>query len=505
MSGSSGMSRLGNGAMFAAVRTLLFGGAAGKALGIARELLTAALFGTGPIAVAYRLAQAAFLIPLHGFFSETFGAGFTPAYARSCRHHQEQSRVLFAAMHAVVLGVSIGVGALLVLVAGRWVGVLAPGFDASTAAMASQMVAVLSLAMPFYALTGLYAAAEIATGDARMAAARAAVQNVGLIGGTALAWWLDSPVYIAAGFLAAYVALAGWGFRRALARRLRPWPRRGEWRLAAEQLSRVWRAVRVLLLVPILLQAHFVVERRVASLVSDGAVAALDYARFLSDTAVLLLAVPFGLAGLGAMATMSDARFRSAARRALRMLIYVGLPLSVATALHGEAVVRAVFARGAFDGESVAATTAILQWLALGLWAQLLGYAGAKFLSARGDNSRLIGVYAAAVVCNIALNLALFPIFGNAALGIAAAAYGLVFGLLVLGCLGLLGTLARDLATAGVLAAAYAVGWALAPADIAEHAWLPPVAFTVYWATAAALVPRCRAVAQQAWWSLRAA
>lgn len=498
------MGSLGNGAMFAAVRTLLFGGAAGKVLGVARELLTAALFGTGPIAVAYRLAQAAFLIPLHGFFSETFGAGFTPAYARSRRDHAEQSRVLFAAMHAVVLGVSICVGALLMLVAGRWVGLLAPGFDASTAAMAAQMVAVLAMAMPFYALTGLYAAAEIAAGDARVAAARASAQNVGLIGGTAAAWWLDAPVYIAAGFLAAYLLLASWGFWRTLARGLRPWPRRGEWGLARRLLGDVWRAVRILLLVPVLLQIHFVVERRVASLVSDGAIAALDYARFLSDTAVLLLAVPFGLAGLGAMATMSEARFRSTARRSLRMLVYAGLPLSLAAALHGETIVRAVFARGAFDADSVTATTAILQWLALGLWAQLVGYAGAKFLSARNDNSRLIGVYAAAVACNVGLNLLLYPLLGNAALGISAAAYGLVFGLLVLKCLRLLAPLARDLATAGVLAAAYAIAWTLTPPDFAAHAWLPLTAFTVYWGTAAALVPRCRAVVQQAWWSLRA-
>lgn len=491
--------------MFGAVRTLLFGGVASKALGVARELLTAALFGTGPIAVAYRLAQAAFLIPLHGFFSETFNAGFTPAYARTRHSDEARSRVLFAAMHAVVLGVSLSVGALVLLAAAQWVRVLAPGFDAATARLAAQMVAVLALTMPFYALTGLYAAAQLAAGDARMTAARAAAQNVGLIGGTALAWWLGEPVLIAAGFLAAYVALAGFGLRAMLARGLELWPRRGEWPLARELLGGVWKAVRVLLLVPVLLQVHFVVERRVASLVSDGAVAALDYARFLSDTAVLLLAVPFGLAGLGAMATMTDARFRSTARRSLRMLLYAGLPVSLAAAVHGETIVRAVFARGAFDAESVAATAAILQWLAIGLWAQLVGYAGAKFLSARNGNTRLIGVYAAAVACNVALNLALYPLVGTAALGISAAAYGLVFGVLVLKCLGLLAPLAKDLATAGALAGAYALAWVLAPAELVTHAWLPLAAFALYWATAAAVVPRCRSVVQQAWWALRAA
>jgi putative peptidoglycan lipid II flippase len=156
--------------VFATARTLLFGGLLGKALGIARELVTAALFGTGPIAIAYRLAQAAFLIPLHGLLSDSFGAGFTPAYARARADEAEaraagarsgelapRSGELFAAMHAVVLGVSVAVGAVLAVFARTWVRTLAPGLDPATAQMAARMVTVLAFAMPCYALTSLYA------------------------------------------------------------------------------------------------------------------------------------------------------------------------------------------------------------------------------------------------------------------------------------------------------------------------------------------------------------
>ena len=491
--------------MFVAVKTLMFGGIAGKVLGIARELLTAALFGTGAIAVAYRLAQAAFLIPLHGFLSDALGAGFTPAYARSRTGHVERSRILFSGMHAIVLGVSIVAGLLLALFAGHWVRVLAPGFDPSTARMAEQMVAVLSLAMPFYALTGLYASAEIAAGKAHMAAARASVQSIGLMLGALLAWWSGEAAFIAAGFLAAYVALAGWGFKAMLAQNLRPWPRRSEWTAALSSLGIVWRAIRVLLLIPVLLQIHMVVERRVASIVSEHAVAALDYARFLSDTAVLLLAMPLGLAGLGAMAGMSEVRFRDVAHRSLRLLLYAGVPLSLALALHGETIVRLIFARGAFGPESVAATTTILQWLAVGLWAQLIAYAGAKFLSARDRNVRVIGIYLAAVGCNVALNLMLHPFIGAAALGVSAAVNSVVFGLLILKYLGLLARMGWDLFTVGSLAAAYVLLWALAPSDISTRWWLPLSAFALYWCVAVVLIPRCRQVLHEAWLSFRAA
>jgi putative peptidoglycan lipid II flippase len=511
--------------VFATARTLLFGGLLGKALGIARELVTAALFGTGPIAIAYRLAQAAFLIPLNGLLSDAFAAGFTPAYARAraddtaarasgsrsgepvpCSGQSAQrSGELFAAMHAVVLGVSVAVGALLGLYAHAWVHALAPGLDPKTARMAARMVTVLAFAMPCYALTSLYASADLAAGDARMAAARASAQNVGLLAGALGAWWSGDPVAIAAGFLAAYALLAARGLRSALAVGLRPWPRRGEWRSAARLLDGVWRAVRWLLLVPVLMQVHFVVERRVASLVSGEAVAALDYARFVSDTTVLLLAMPLGVAGLGAMAAMSDARFRTAALRSFRMLLYAGAPLSLAIAVHGEAIVRLVFARGAFGADSVAATAAILRWLAVGLWAQLIGYAGAKFLSARGRNVRVIAIYAAALGANVALNLALYRLVGAAALGIAAAANSVVFGVLILAHLDLLAALKRDLATVGALAVAYALPWTLAPVNADARGWLPLLVCAAYWCAAVTLVPRCREAVHEAWLSLRTA
>jgi putative peptidoglycan lipid II flippase len=267
----------------------------------------------------------------------------------------------------------------------------------------------------------------------------------------------------------------------------------------------VWRAVRWLLLVPVLMQVHFVVERRVASLVSGAAIAALDYARFVSDTSVLLLAMPLGVAGLGAMASMSPARFHDTALRSVRMLLYAGAPLSLAIAVHGEAIVRLVFARGAFGADSVAATGAILRWLSVGLWAQLIGYAGAKFLSARGRNVRVIAIYTLGVGANVALNLALYPRVGAAALGISAAANSVVFGMLILAQLDLLAALKRDLATVGVLAAAYALPWTLVPVNADARGWLPLVVCAAYWCAAATLVPRCREAVHEAWLSLRAA
>ena len=414
-------------------------------------------------------------------------------------------RALFAGTHVAVLVTALVLAALLALLATSWVGLLAPGLDAETAHTTVRMVVVLALAVPFYAAASLYASVGVARGDAVLAAARAAWQNVGVLGGSLLAWWSGEPVCIAAGFVGAYLLLALRGLHGVRAQGLPLWPRRGEWGEAGGMLATVWRSVRVLMLVPVLVQIHLVVERRVASLVSADAVAALDYARFLTDTAVLLVAMPFGLAGLGAMASLGEARFRNVAAHSLRILLYVGAPLSLAVALHAEAIVRVIYARGAFDAESVATTTAILRWSAPGLWGALIGYAGAKFMSARGSNVRAIAVYAAAFGANVALNLLLYRRFGAVALGLSGAANGIVFGLLIVWSLRLFDRLKRDFLTLGALCSVYVGIAALVTALPGASDWLPPLVFAAYWFSAVFFVPACRQVMHETWSSFRSA
>jgi putative peptidoglycan lipid II flippase len=205
------------------------------------------------------------------------------------------------------------------------------------------------------------------------------------------------------------------------------------------------------------------------------------------------------------MASLDEARYRDLAHRSLRMLLYAGMPLSLVMALHGETLVRLIFARGAFGADSIATTSTILEWLAIGLWARLLGYAGAKYLSARGRNVSVIGIYTVAVCSNIAVNVWLYPRLGIGALGLGAAVYGLVFGLLVLGALGVLRKLAPDLLTLAALAAAYTAAWTFAPPAVAAVCGLTLALFLGYWSAAAALIPRCRRVVHEAWLTFKTA
>jgi len=491
--------------MFASVRTLLLGGMIGKALGIVRELISASLLGTGSIAAAFRLSQAAFVIPLNGLLAEALTSGFTPTYSRERAEYAVRSRALFAGMHAVLLAFSTSMALLVATLAIPWVRLLAPGFDAHTVRLTSQMVQVMAWAMPPYALTSLCAAAELAAGRADMAAARASIQSLGLIAGTVLAWWLSKPILIPVGFVLAYVWLAGWSLKSVLSDSLRLWPRAADWLLAIKALDGVWRAFRVVVWVPLLMQVHFVVERRVASVVNANAVAALDYARFVSDTAVLLLAMPFGLAGLGAMARMDERQFHDAAWRSSRILLSIGIPLSAALAVNADWVVKLIFARGAFGAASVATTAAILRGFAAGLWAQLVGYAGVKFLSARSHNRAVVTIYTAALACNIAFNLLLARVIGVAALGAASAVSSLVLGLAILARLNLLSSLRRDLVALISAAAGYIALSLVVSTYMASNSWMPPVLFAGYWCIAGSAIPPCREAFADIWKLARSA
>lgn len=478
--------------MFGLVRALLLGGMVGKVLSIGRELLAAWLFGTGVIAAAFRLAQAAMLIPVHYVVSEALNAGFIPTYSRLLQDSPAKARELLDALRWALLWFSLCAALLLLFGASLWVSLLAPGFSHAAHVMAVDLLRVFALAIPAYVLTGLYASVEMAHGGGQLAASRASIQSIGLIAGSLLAFVLRQPIWIAVGFTCAYASLTFWG-KRILMRHDIAVPFR--WRLEHggwSVLCGFGRIMRPLLLIPVLLQIHFSTERIVASLIGDQVVAALDYAKFISETAVLLLAVPFGLAGLAGFAREDEAAFRRKAGSVLLTLILVSLPVSAVVLASAEPILRLLFMRGAFDATSLHTTQLILTGLGFGLWAQVAGYALVKFLNARMRNREAVVIVALALGTNVLFNLLAYRWLGAAALGVGASLYGLLLFGLGVWRLDIAGTLARPLGLLILLAMGYLalVHWLLPGAAIQ----LVPAMLCAltYWGGALLLIPLLR-------------
>lgn len=485
------------------VSQLLFGGIAGKFLGVLRELVAAWCFGTGLVANAYRLAQAAFLLPLHGFVSDVVSGAFTPQYARLRTQDPDAAQRLFAAVQRVLLAAAVLVAVGLVLWGHHLVAVMAPGFSPEAQALSTDFVRVLAPALPAYVLVGLFAATELVHGQGRVAAARASVQSVGLLAGTGAAWLLGQPLLIAVGFVAAYFVLLVWSARINIALGLRLASPVGSWTSWRLALTPVLRVFLVLMWVPLALQVAQIIERRVASGIDSNAVAALDYARFITETLLLLIAMPFGLAGQAAMPTMTEGEFRHNAVRAIRLLIAAGLPLSVFIWAHAELMVTVLFKRGAFDHASVVVTSQILSAYALGVVFLLVAYACQKFLNARGRNGVVLRSTVMGVVAAVLCNLTLAEMLGPKVLGLAAAVSGAVMMMTVLWAMALVGETLRSTWTWWATAGAHLALVMLGRVTLQPAWWLELGGGLLLWAVATAAVPSQRQTVVQSFGSLR--
>jgi putative peptidoglycan lipid II flippase len=400
------------------------GGVLGKGLGLVREITLAATFGAGPAAAAFRAAQTATLVPTHSFASDSLNGGFIPLCARYLRDDPQRARTLYWSVSALLGAISIVLAFVLFFTADVIVSVLVPGLSAETRALTAAMLRAMAVGVPFYVQASLVSYAEMAAGRYIIGSIRSAVQNIGLIAGIVLAALLDNPLLLGWGFTAYSVlfALAGcWSLARydtfAFTTRLSRHD-------AFHGLREFGRLVRPLLLLPLLQQGAFAIERMVASLISLEAVASIDYARAIADTGLVLLAVPLGMAGLAELARLDAAQSREKLERLLPALLLVTVPFSLYLAVNAEPLVRLVFARGRFDESAVALTSLVLTGFAVGFWAQASGHVLSRALSAHGRNRRVALIIAFAAAAHIAINLLAFRFLGALALGLAASASG---------------------------------------------------------------------------------
>ncbi|MEZ0493338.1 lipid II flippase MurJ [Kineococcus sp. TBRC 1896] len=437
------------------VRRLVLGGLAGKLLGMLREVLLAAAYGTGVPATATRVAQTGTLAPVDLFTADVLSAGFLPLHKELLRTDPARAHDLFRSLRRALWVLSAVLLVVLVAGAGTVVRVVAPGLEPGTAAVCAQFLRVTALGIPSYLQFSLLSYLEMSHGGFRLAGVRATVQNLGTVAALGAAWLLGEPVVLASGFALAYVGLHAWGVGQ-VADLLPARPAaatRGTLRL-------VWRRVRPLLLLPVVLQGSVVAERVVASLLGDRVVAAVDYARFVATTGVNLLAVPLGLAGLAALAGLDRAAARERLAGTLPGLLLVVVPASVVLTVGSAPVVQVLYARGAFDASAVVTSAAVLTGFGVGFWAQSCAYVLVKALNAAGRNRTAAGALLAGLVVTLVVNLSLHAVLGPVVLGLAASAGAVVTTVVAARPLGVAGLLGRwVLACLPVAGLAGFLGW----------------------------------------------
>lgn len=408
------------------VGVLFSGSLLGKLLGAGREILLAASYGTSAIGGAFRVANTATFIPVNFLTADSLNAAFMPLYVRYGKDDRDLAQTLFWSVAGLLGLLAVLISVLLFWGAGRWAAVLAPGLDEGVIATIVAFIRVMAMGVPFYVAGALFSSLEMGNGGYGLASLRTCVQNIGIIGGILLAWWLGKPVIIAWGFSVAYVVFALWGALRLTRRGMLSWPEIMAWSLVRQVLSVFGHTIGPLLFLPLFLQGNIALERAVASLIGLDVVSALDYAKFITETGVILLAVPIGLVGLSTLSGLDPMELNIRLAKIVPPLLIITIPLSVFLFAYSKPIVCLLYARGAFDAASVMSTTSVLKGLSLGFWAQVCGYVLMKVLNTQLRNREVLLLMILALSVNALNNFLCYRMWGAVVLGVGTSLYGVV-------------------------------------------------------------------------------
>jgi putative peptidoglycan lipid II flippase len=394
------------------------GAVASKLLGALREIFLARFFGTGLVADAYRSGLTVTLSPAHFLTAQVVDTCFVPLYARYRTDQPERAWALYQGLLLATIALGVLIALALLLCAGPLVALLLPGFGPERREMTVALLRIMALGVPPYLYSALLSALGAAQKDFVIPSLRPGLQNLGMLAMILAGAALKRPALIAYGFTGTYALLALWGTLHLLRRDRMP----RRWVLVpamlAPLLGELWRVFRPLVLVALLVEANLLLERFLASLIAPGTVAAMDYARFVTESTHALLILPLGMISLTHFAALDEQAVERQARRMLGVVLIVFIPLSVFLLVNARALLALLFLRGAFDRDSLEASRQALLGLSTGLWAFGASHLLRCILNARTRNRRVLAGETTAVALNVAVNLALFRPLGILALGL---------------------------------------------------------------------------------------
>jgi putative peptidoglycan lipid II flippase len=404
---------------------LISGALTSKLLGFGREIMMAQVLGASLVADGFRGAITAVMLPLAFLQNETVPAVMIPMHRDALKAGDGPQRL--GAMTVALTGIAVILMLALLALGETAVQALVGGFSPEGRALTLDFIRIMALGMPASAMVNVLAAGEIALGRTRLTNIRASILNVAVLMGIGLVALSGNFHTLAWSFSIAFNVLGVWGLYTM-------------WRegvLSFKGLSpssvfasgaEFFRRLRPLLALPVAEQGNVWVERLLASRVGTGAVASLDYARTLTESALLLISQPLGLAVLSSHPSKDvSAQIEGIARPILAL----AMPASMFLIMFAPDIVRLVFFRGAFNEQALILTSHALRGIAVGLWASTLGWILIRILNSAGRNFAAATIIITAYLVNIVVNLATSYLphvaqSGTLLLGLGEAARGIV-------------------------------------------------------------------------------
>jgi len=393
--------------------------------GFARDILTAAVLGAGPVADAFFVALKLPNLFRRLFAEGAFGVAFVPLFAAELQTRGQSAAIRFAEEALAMLLAMLLPFTLAAIVAMPWLmHGLAPGFvdEPGKFALAVDMA---RLTFPYLALISLvallggvlnaldrfgpFAAAPIAF-NLTLVAALLIAPRLGLEPGTAMAAAVTLSGVVQVAWMAWACAKAG------VVLKLRP-PR------MTEGMRRLFRLIGPGAIGAGVMQINLFLNIVLASLLPSGAVSFLYYADRLNQMPLGVIGIAIGTALLPVLArhvAAGDERMvRHYLSRALEFSLLLGLPAAVALGVAGTPIVAVLFQRGAFGPEEAHATAMALAAYAIGIPAYVIVKSLNAAFFARHDTVTPVRVAVIVTVATALLALVLMPWLGHVGIALS--------------------------------------------------------------------------------------
>lgn len=449
---------------------------ASRILGFLRDILIAAVLGTGPVAEAFFVALRFPNLFRRLFAEGAFNAAFVPLYARTLEGQSESQALQLLREILSVMVMALSIFVVITIIVMPWLMyVIAPGFSMDEDGIRFNLAVIFTqITMPYILLMSVTAMlGGVLNSHDRFVAAAAAPILLNIVLISILGYAMkeagigigDSLTNAAVEvedtqrfglFLAIGVSISGLlqagllylGCRRlgVKLRLIRPRLTPGVKRLIALGVPGAIAAG--------VTQINIIVSQQIASF-QDGAVALLYYADRLYQLPLGVIGIAMGVALLPTLSKRLRANDVSGAanamNRALEISMALTLPAAVALFIMPNFLVSGLFQRGEFGADDAVGTAWALQAFAAGLPAFVLIKVFAPGFFAREDTKTPMRFAAVSMLVNVVAGVALFWLigryfegFGHVGLAAATSLAGWINALLLLLALRQQGELSPD-------------------------------------------------------------
>lgn len=393
-----------------------------RVLGLAREMIIGARFGTSAELDAY---QAAFRVPdllFQLIAGGALGSAFIPVFA-GCLTRKDLRGAwrLFSGITNLVLVLLTALAAIMALAA-PWLvrTVLAPGFSPEQQALTSELVRWMLVSTVIFGVSGIVMAVLNSFQHFLLPALAPILYNLAIIAGA----WLLAPRFGVFGLVLGVVVGAALHLDIQLF---------GLWWYGAKytptlglrdgNVREVGRLMGPRVVGLAAVQVNFWVNTLLASHLPTGSLAALNYAWLLMLLPQGIVAQGVATAAFPTFATLrSQGRFaelRQTVTATLRGVLFLAIPAAVGLLVWRTPLVRLLLERGEFTAESTALTTAALAFYSFGL----IGHSAVEILArafyALHDTRTPVLIGIGAMALNVVLSVLLRAPLAHAGLALA--------------------------------------------------------------------------------------